>query len=118
MGSYFGIGYKPLINNHNYGERNLSVVLNRQASNLLEALFDEALQDNYPQIHEKIMEVLPLDQINFNELSEHEFNVAIKCINKYLFDRKNPNEGQLYQQNIWETEILSLMKQDERYQAD
>ncbi|WP_422880922.1 hypothetical protein [Pantoea agglomerans] len=114
MGAYFGIGYRALDNN--YGERNLSVVLNRQASDVLEALLDEVLQDNYPVIHQKIMEVQVLDQINFNELNKSEFNTSIKVIREYLAARKETSEGQLYQKRIWEEEIEPLIQQDERYQ--
>lgn len=110
MGATVFIGYPD--------GKDLHITLNRNASDVLEILFDEALQNKHAEIHEKVMMYLPLDQINFIELSKEEFNVAIKCINKYLLDRKNPNEGQLYQQDIWNTEILSLMKQDERYQSD
>ncbi|UCZ75073.1 hypothetical protein LHK94_19065 [Dickeya zeae] len=113
MGAYFGIGYRALSNN--YGERKLSVVLNRQASDVLVALFDEVLQDNYPCIYEKIMEVLVLDQVNFYELNEAEFNETIKVIRNYLATRKEKNEGQLYQKRIWEEEIEPLVQQDERY---
>lgn len=116
MGSFFDIGCKPY--NNNYGERGLTVGLNRTASNALEALFDEALQECYPDIHAKIMMYLPLDQISFSELNKEEFNMAVKTIRQCLYARKEPNEGQLYQQDIWNTEILSLMKQDERYQSD
>lgn len=116
MGSFFDIGCKPY--NNNYGERGLTVGLNRTASNALEALFDDALQECHPDIHEKIMMFLPLDQISFSELSKEEFNMAIKTIRQCLFARKEPNEVQLYQQDIWNTEILPLMMQDERYQPD
>lgn len=113
MGAYFGIGYKPL--NGNYGERNLSVVLNRQASDVLEALLDEALQDKYPEILEKIMEVYVLDQINFNELNEADFNIAIKAIRDCLDARKESSDGQLYQKRTWEEALEPLIRQDERY---
>ena len=53
MGSFFDIGCKP--HNNNIGDRGLTVGLNRTASNALEALFDEALQERYLGIHEKIM---------------------------------------------------------------
>jgi hypothetical protein len=91
-------------------------VLNRQASDVLEALLDEVLQDNYPVIHQKIMEVQVLDQINFNELNKSEFNTSIKVIREYLAARKETSEGQLYQKRIWEEEIEPLIQQDERYQ--
>jgi len=44
--------------------------------------------------------------------------MAVKTIRQCLFARKEPNEVQLYQQDIWNTEILPLMMQDERYQPD
>lgn len=114
MGSYFGIGRKSPSNI--YGEGNLSILLNRYASNALEALFDEALEDKFSSIHEKVMEMLPLDQVNFFELNESEFNLSIKAIQDCLDSRINPNENQIFQKHMWETEILPLMKQDERYQ--
>ncbi|PAW36138.1 hypothetical protein CIL06_10670 [Pantoea vagans] len=114
MGAYFGVGYRAL--NSNHGEGNLSVVLNRQASDVLEALLDEVLKDNYPVIHEKIMELQVLDQITFNELNKSEFDTAIRVIRQYLAARKETSEGQLYQKRIWEKEIEPLIQQDERYQ--
>ncbi|MCO7256534.1 hypothetical protein KSI86_20470 [Dickeya oryzae] len=114
MGAYFGIGYRASSNN--YGERKLSVVLNRQASDVLVALFDEVLKENYPVIYDKIMEVQVLDQINFYDLNESEFNETIKVIRNYLATRKEKNEGFLYQKRIWEEEIEPLAQQDDRYQ--
>lgn len=116
MGSFFDIGCKPY--NNNYGDRGLTVGLNRTASNALEALFDEALQERYPDIHEKIMMYLPMDQISFSELSQKEFNLAVKEIKNYLYHQTETAEWQSYQKRIWEKEIEPLIQQDERYQAD
>jgi hypothetical protein len=60
MVMFFLVGLKP--EGKNSGVRNLDGGLNRQASNLMEALFDEALLKAYPAIYGKIMETLPLDQ--------------------------------------------------------
>ncbi|AUQ27203.1 hypothetical protein [Dickeya zeae] len=114
MGAYFGIGYRASSNN--YDERKLSVVLNRQASDVLVALFDEVLKENYPVIYDKIMEVQVLDQINFYDLNESEFNEILNVIRSYLATRKEKNEGILYQKRIWEEEIEPLAQQDDRYQ--
>ncbi|WON76267.1 hypothetical protein [Serratia sp. UGAL515B_01] len=114
MGSFFDIGCKAY--NNNYGERGLTVGLNRTASNALETLFDEALQANHPDIHEKIMMYLPLDQISFSELSKEEFNLAVKAIKDCIHNRTEPTEGQSYQKRMWEEEIQPLILQDERYQ--
>lgn len=113
MGSFFDIGYKPSTTD---GTRGLRVGLNRTASNALEALFDEALEKRYPDIHEKIMLYLPLDQITFSELDKDEFNLAVQEIKKCVDGRKNAPEGQSYQKRMWEDEIYPLIIQDERYQ--
>lgn len=115
MGSFFDIGYKP--DKHNGSPTGLTVGLNRTASNALEALFEESLLEMYPEIHEKIMMYLPLDQISFNELNKEEFNMAIDEIQKCLRCRTEPAEWQSYQKFIWEAEIEPLVQQDERYQG-
>ncbi|MBN3145683.1 hypothetical protein [Pectobacterium brasiliense] len=114
MGSFFDIGCKP--HNNNTGDRGLTVGLNRTASNALEALFDEALQERHLGIHEKIMIYLPLDQISFSELSKEEFNLAIKEIQTCIHSRRESSEYQSYQRRMWEEEIEPLVQQDERYQ--
>lgn len=89
--------------------------LNRTASNALEALFDEALQERHPVIHEKIMMYLPLDQISFSELNKEEFNLAVNEIQNCIHSRTAPSEWQSYQKRIWDDEIGPLIQQDERY---
>lgn len=114
MGSFFDIGCKPC--NNNSDERGLSVGLNRTASNALEALFDEALQERHPDIHEKIMKYLPLDQISFSELNREEFNLAVNEIQNCILSLTAPAEWQSYQKRMWDDEIGPLIQQDERYQ--
>ncbi|MEX6255744.1 hypothetical protein [Providencia huaxiensis] len=110
MGAYIGIGYSE------NSTKNLSVSLNRSASGALEVLFDKALQARYPQIYETIMEVFVIDQMNFYDLEEKDFNIAIKTIRNYLRDMKNPTEAQLFQKFIWQSEIEPLIQQDKRYE--
>lgn len=114
MGSFFVIGNKPC--NNNYGDRRITELLNRTASNAMESLFDEALQERYPTIHEKLIMYLPMDQICFAELSKEEFNLAIKEIQACIDSRKEPGGPQSYQKRVWEAEIEPLIRQDERYQ--
>ncbi|WHU82346.1 hypothetical protein A7P61_03895 (plasmid) [Pantoea agglomerans pv. betae] len=83
--------------------------------NALETLFDEALQEFHPDIHEKVMLNLPLDQINFSELNKDEFNLAIKEIERCIQSRTVSLEWQSYQERIWEEKSTSLIQQDERY---
>ncbi|WP_455813229.1 hypothetical protein [Pseudomonas graminis] len=116
MGSFFDIGCKPY--NNNDGERGLTVGLNRTASNALEALLDEVLQYRHPDIHEKIMMYLPLDQITFSELTKEEFNLTVKEIQKCIHNRTESAEWQCYQERMWVEEIEPLVLQDERYQRD
>jgi len=97
--------------------RNLDVGLNRQASNFMEALFDGALQELYPSIHEKIMETLPLEQMNFDELSPTDFNIAIHAIRNCLARRIAPEDWQEWQKELWEQNFESLARQDFRYQG-
>lgn len=108
MGATFFIGYPE--------GKDLHVTLNRKASNALEALFDEALQSNYPDIHEKIMEVLVLDQISFTELSNADFNLAVEKIRNCIHSRTEETEWQSYQKRMWEEEMEPLIQQDVRYQ--
>lgn len=115
MGSYVGIGYRSSVNND---EGNLSIVLNRSASNALEMLIDESLQITHPELHEIIMEVLALDQINFFELSKNDFNISIQAIRDCIAKWKNLTELQLYQKKIWEEVLEPLIQQDERYQKN
>ncbi|MEQ4454278.1 hypothetical protein ABNT06_23105 [Kosakonia sacchari] len=98
MGSFFVIGSKPY--NNNYGDRGLSVGLNRTASNAMESLFDEALQQRYPAIHKKVMMYLPVDQISFEELSKEELNLAIKEIQACIDSRKEPSGSQSDQKRV------------------
>ncbi|MBK5073444.1 hypothetical protein I2492_10880 [Budviciaceae bacterium CWB-B4] len=115
MGAYFDIGYKkPSL--ENYGERTLSILLNRVASGALEMLFDEALKETHPVIHEIIMEVLVLDQISFTDLNKTDFNVAVQAIRDCIASRKEPTEWQTFQKNVWEAQIEPLIQQDECYQ--
>lgn len=114
MGSFFNIGRKPCGNN--YGDRSLTVGLDRSSSNALEALFDDALQEHYPDLHEKVMLYLPLDQIVFAELEREEFNVAIKAIRECIHDRIELTQGQTFQKLAWEEYMEPLFQQDERYQ--
>lgn len=116
MGAYFDIGYKPLTDNDD--ERNLSVLLNRSSSSALEMLFDEALQEKYPRIHEIIMEVLVLDQISFTDLSKADFNIAIQAIRNCIASRKEPTEWQIFQKDMWEIYIEPLVQRDQRYQQN
>lgn len=116
MGGFIDIGCKPYEDND--GDRGLFVGLNRSAFDALEVLLDETLQYKHAEIYEKIMIYLSMDQIVFSELSREEFNEVIKCINKYLLNKKELTRGQLYQKDVWATIILPLMKQDERYQPD
>ncbi|HII3580882.1 hypothetical protein, partial [Citrobacter freundii] len=99
------------------GVRNLDVGLNRQASQLMEALFDESLQETFPAIHNKIMEMLPLDQINFDELSLIEFNIAIHAIRNCLARRTELTNWQEWQKELWERNFEPLVRQDFRYQG-
>lgn len=108
MGATFFIGYTE--------GKDLHVTLNRKASNALEALFDGALQSDCPDIHEKIMEVLVLDQISFTELSNADFNLAIKEIRDCIHSRTEATEWHSYQKRMWEEEMEPLIQQDERYQ--
>ncbi|WP_407274373.1 hypothetical protein V6C39_01030 [Dickeya ananatis] len=114
MGSFFNIGRKPC--NDNYGDRSLTVGLDRTSSNALEALFDDALQEHYPDIHEKIMLYLPLDQITLAELEKEEFNVAVKTIRECINNRTELTQGQIFQKLTWDEYIEPLIQQDERYQ--
>ncbi|ACZ78787.1 hypothetical protein J8657_19630 [Dickeya oryzae] len=99
-----------------YLERtSLRITLNRIASDALEDLLDDALQGNHPIIYEKIMEVLVLDQINFTDLNNEEFILAVKVIRDCIKRRTELTEWQLYQKRIWEEEIEPLVQQDERY---
>lgn len=116
MGYFFDIGCKPY--NDNFGERGLTIGLNRTASNAIETLFDEALQKCHPDTHEKVMMYLPLDQINFSELNKEEFNLAIKEIERCIQSRTVSLEWQSYQERIWEEELKPLIQQDERYQQE
>jgi len=81
----------------------------------MESLFDEALQERYPAIHEKVMMYLPLDQICFAELSKEEFNLAVKEIQSCIDSRKESSEPRSYQKQMWEAEIEPLIRQDKRY---
>ncbi|MBP2837052.1 hypothetical protein J8658_13695 [Dickeya zeae] len=114
MGSFFNIGRKPC--NHSYGDRSLTVGLDRSSSNALEALFDDALLEYYPDIHEKIMLYLPLDQITLAELEKEEFNVAIKTIRECINNQTELTQGQVFQKLTWDEYIEPLIQQDERYQ--
>lgn len=113
MGSYVGIGFRSLKDDN---DENLSIVLNRGASNALEMLIDESLQNSHPKLYKIITEVLVLDQFNFYELSKNDFNTVVKTITDYISAWKNPSELQLYQKKLWEETLLPLIQQDERYQ--
>lgn len=110
MGATFFIGYLE--------NKSLHVTLNRGASNLIEALLDETLQYNFPEIHQMIMEVLVLDQINFTELNTSDFNLVIRQVRKCLSSRIDPSEAYKVQKMIWEETIEPLIQQDKRYQKD
>ncbi|PIT08777.1 hypothetical protein BGI40_01940 [Snodgrassella communis] len=110
MGATIFIGYPE--------KGSLHITLNRQASNALETLLDESLQKVYPELHEKIMEVLVLDQISFTELTQKEFNIVIKAVRDCIINKKVPTEYDAYQKKIWEKIIEPLIQQDERYQSD
>ncbi|APG17520.1 hypothetical protein A3780_08135 [Kosakonia radicincitans] len=83
----------------------------------MEALFDEALQEAYLAIHEKIMETLLLDQINFDEHSPTDFNIAIHAIRNCLARRKAPKDWQKWQKEVWEHNLEPSVRQDFRYQG-
>ncbi|KEY57096.1 hypothetical protein [Serratia sp. DD3] len=114
MGSFFNIGRKPCSNN--YSDRSLTVGLDRSSSNALEALFDDAFQEHYPELHEKIMLYLPLDQIVLAELEKEEFNVAIKAVRECINNRTELTRGQTSQKLAWEEYMEPIIQQDERYQ--
>jgi len=109
MGATFFVGHSK--------DKELHVTLNRRASDAIEILLDEALKEKFINIYESITEMLVLDQLNFCDLSKTDFNCVIHAVKNYLDNRDNPTEGQVSQQHLWEAEILSLMKQDERYQS-
>ncbi|WP_421506941.1 hypothetical protein [Erwinia rhapontici] len=115
MGSFVNVGYKPPYND-SYQGKDLTIGLNRTWSNALEVLFDDALQECYPDMHEKIMLYLPLDQITLAELETEEFNVVLKVIRECINSRIDPTQGQLFQKRVWEEVIEPLIQQDERYQ--
>jgi hypothetical protein len=115
MGSYVGIGYRSSSNND---EGNLSIILNRSASNALEILIDDCFKIEHPKLHGIIMEVLVLDQINFFELNEDDFNMAVRAIRKYISGWEKPSELQLHQKKVWEEYIEPLIQQDQRYHQD
>ncbi|AWH87781.1 hypothetical protein [Limnobaculum parvum] len=114
MGATFFIGYKPPENDNIEGS--LHEGLNRSASNALEVLFKEALQERFVGIYDQIMQYEVLDQISFIELSITDFNIAVQAIRNCISSRKEPSELQIFQKNIWETQIEPLIQQDERYQ--
>ncbi|WP_336844147.1 hypothetical protein [Providencia rettgeri] len=108
MGATFFIGY--------LSDKSLHTTLNRYASDALEALVEDALQENYPKLYEIITEMIVLDQISFIELNKQEFNEAINVIRAYLKNINNPTEGQIKQKYIWDNEIEPLIQQDKRYE--
>ncbi|MDW5500138.1 hypothetical protein R6Y99_10095 [Pseudomonas lundensis] len=107
MGSTVFFGYTT--------DKSLHVTLNRGASDALESLIDDALQQKYPELHEKIMEMLPLDQINFVELNNHDFNAVIGAIRQCISSWDTPTESQLRKKKIWEEEAEPLVILDPRY---
>lgn len=116
MGSFFTIGYK--FEGKASGARSLNVGLNRYTSMLMEGLFNEVFQEKFPVIHEKIMEIFPLDQISFGDLSSLDFNIAIRAIRDFLAHRTEAEEWQVRQKDIWQEHFEPLVLQDFRYEID
>lgn len=110
MGATVFVGYPE--------KGSLHITLNRVASNALETLLDESLKETHPELYEKIMEVLVLDQMSFTDLNKVDFNISIQAIRDCIAKWKNLTELQLYQKKIWEEVIEPLIQQDERYQKN
>jgi hypothetical protein len=110
MGSTVFFGYTT--------DKSLHVTLNRGASDALELLIDDALEKKHPKLHEKIMEMLPLDQIHFVELDNHEFNMVIRAIRQCISSWDTPTEWQLREKKVWEEEAEPLVVLDPRYNQE
>lgn len=77
MGATVFIGYSK--------HKNLHVTLNRKASDAVETLFDAALREQIPRIHEEVVKMLVLDQISFVDLDKTDFDMAIDAVRFCFF---------------------------------
>jgi len=74
-----------------------------------------ALTD-YPEIREVVQEMEVIYQLNFYELNSDDFNTAVKELERFFNNLKNPNELQELARRVWEESVVALVRKDPRYQ--
>jgi hypothetical protein len=80
-------------------------------------LFSVALAD-YPKIREVAQEMEIIDQMNLHNLNADDFNTAVKQVESFFKNLRNPTELQELARSVWEKNVVALVRKDSRYQPN